>query len=122
MLHFDALTQHFPVLGLALLLLPPGLALGWNLLLSVPMSGFCRGLQPCCGTGLEGERALSFGLLCFLKHSSHRELAGVGRCPALVRLWFCPGVGLMAAFAITDVLFLKKCVWRWVRNLKYNFP
>lgn len=85
-LHFDALTRHFPVPGPALLLLPPGLALGWNLLLSVPMSGFCRGLQPCCGTGLEGERALSFGLLCFLKQSSHRELAGVGRCPALVRL------------------------------------
>lgn len=30
MLHFDALTRHFPVPGLALLLLLPSLVLGWE--------------------------------------------------------------------------------------------
>lgn len=38
-----------------------------NLLLSVPGWGSA-------GAGLEGDRALSFGLLCFLQQSSHREL------------------------------------------------
>lgn len=93
-----------------LLLLPPSLALGWEPAAFCAYVRVLQGLQPCCGAGLEGEGALSFGLLCLLQQSSHRELAGVERCPALVRLWFCPCVGPMAAFAITDVSFLKKCV------------
>lgn len=118
---FDALAP-FPVPGPELPLLPPGLALGWEPAAFRAYVRVLQGLQPCCGAGLEAERAFSFGLLCFLQQNSHREPAGVRRCPALVRLWFCPGVRLMAAFAITDVLFLKKCVWRGVRNLRYNFP
>lgn len=101
------------MLGLVVLLLLLGLAgQAGNLLLLVPMSGFRWGLQPCSGRSLEAEGALSFGLLCFLEQSFYWELAHVGRCPALVRLclWFCPGMGLTPAFAITDVLFFKKRV------------
>lgn len=81
---FDALAL-FPVLGPELLLLPPSLALGWEPAAFCAYVRVLQGLQPCCGAGLEGERAFSFGLLCFLQQSSQREPAGV-RCPALVRL------------------------------------
>lgn len=63
----------------ALLLLPPGLALGWEPAAFRAYVGVLQGLQPCCGAGLQGERALSFGLLCLLQQSSHRELGWCGK-------------------------------------------
>lgn len=122
-LHFDALTHTSLCRGQWSCSSRSASRWGGNLLLSVPMSGFCQGLQPCSEKGLEVEGALNFGLLCFLEQN-YWELAGMGRCPALVRLcpWFCPGMGLTAAFAVTNVSFLKKHVWRGFRNFKCNFP
>lgn len=122
-LHFDALTHSSPCWGQWSC--SSCLASLWagNLLLLVPTPGFCWGLQPCVEKRFEGEGALSLGLLCFLEQKFHWELANVGRYPTLMRLcpWFCSDMGLMAVFAVTDVLFLKKHVWRGVRNFKYNF-
>jgi len=123
-LHFDVSTHTFPCQGRQSCCSGSASGRAGNLLLLVPMSGFRRGLQPCGGKGLEGEGALSCGLLCFLEQNFSWELAGVGRCPALVRLcpWFCPSTGLTVVVAVTDVLFLEKRVQRGVRNFKYNFP
>lgn len=105
--------------GLLLLLLP-GLTLGWagNLLLSVPMSGFI------------GAAALLWGRfggfeLWFAVFSAAELPQGACWCGKMscscetVVLSWC---GTDGNGAIADVLFLKKCVWRGVRNLKYNFP
>lgn len=89
MFHCDALVQRFPCAGVSCSSRLASHQAG-ILLLSVPTSGFAGGYSLAVGQVGRDRGAFELWFAVFSAAELPRELAGVGRCPALVRLWFCP--------------------------------